>query len=124
MRLRNNQTLATVADIISTNYSATVISLDCATPSHEVASKDAEKSHGKLSLHIDLSESDLTDNQRAHFFPEFLKAHKDIFSTDLSGLLNTKLKLCQDQNQLVSNFTEHPLRWRRKIRNRLKTCFK
>ena len=71
MRLRNNQTLATVADIISTNYSATVISLDCATPSHEIASKDAEKCHDKLNLHIDLSESDLKDNQRVHFFQNF-----------------------------------------------------
>ena len=45
-RLRNNQTLATVADITSTctNDSATVISLDCesATTSQKVASKDAD----------------------------------------------------------------------------------
>ena len=70
MRLRNNQTLATVEDIIlSTNDSATVI-LDCdnATPSHNVASKDADKSNSKSYLHFDFSESDLTDNQRAHLF--------------------------------------------------------
>ena len=72
-RLRNNQTLATVADITNTNDSATVISLDCesATTSHKVASKDADKSHGKSNLHFDLSESDSTDNQRAHLFQNF-----------------------------------------------------
>ena len=92
VRLRNNQTLATVVDIVSTNDSATVFSLDCdsATPSHKVASKDADKSHGKSNLHFDLSESDLTDNQKAHL-SEFLKAHRDIFSNDLSDLGKTHL---------------------------------
>ena len=92
VRLRNNQTLATVVDIVSTNDSATVFSLDCdsATPSNKVASKDADKSQGKSNLHFDLSESDLTDNQKAHL-SEFLKAHRDIFSNDLSDLGKTHL---------------------------------
>ena len=90
VRLRNNQTLATVADILSTNDITTIFSLDCdsATPSHKVASKDADKSPGKANLHFDLSKSDITHNQRAHH-SEFLEAHRDLFSTDLSDLGKT-----------------------------------
>lgn len=50
VRLRNNQKLATVAEIVGSNDSATVFSLDsdCAiTPSQRVASKDSDKSHRK-----------------------------------------------------------------------------
>lgn len=51
VRLRCNQKLATVAEIVGSNDSATVFSLDsdsAITPSHRVASKDSDKSHRKI----------------------------------------------------------------------------
>lgn len=93
VRLRNNKKLATVAEIVGSNDSATVFSLDsdsAITPSHRVASKDSDKSHRKSNLQFDLSESDLTNCQRARLLT-FLKDHKDVFSTDLSDLGKTHL---------------------------------
>lgn len=50
VRLRNNQKLATFAEIVGSNDSATVFSLDSDSaiiPSQRVASKDSDKSHRK-----------------------------------------------------------------------------
>lgn len=67
VRLRNNQKLATVADIVDSNDSATVFSVDSnsVSPSKRVTSKDFNKSHHKSNLQFDLSESDLTGFQRS-----------------------------------------------------------
>lgn len=92
VRLRNNQKLATVAEIVGSNDSATVFAQDsdsAITPSHRVASKDSDKSHRK-NLQFDLLESDLTNCQRARLLT-FLNDHRDVFSTDLSDLGKTHL---------------------------------
>lgn len=93
VRLKNNQILATVAEIVGTNGSATVFFLDSdsvMTPSHRVASKYSDKSHRKSNLQFDLSESYLTNCQRTRL-STFLNDLRDVFSTDSSDLNKTHL---------------------------------
>lgn len=92
-RLKNNQILATVAEIVGTNGSATVFFLDSdsvMTPSRRVASKYSDKSHRKSNLQFDLSESYLTNCQRTRL-STFLNDLRDVFSTDSSDLNKTHL---------------------------------
>lgn len=92
-RLKNNPILATVAEIVGTNDSATVFFLDSDSvmaPSHRVAFKYSDKSHRKSNLQFDLSESYLTNCQRARL-STFLNDLRDVFSTDLPDLNKTHL---------------------------------